>query len=85
MAKSLFSGKLTNGVVVEVLEAESFSGKTEFAVKIGGEVASVTSVNILRNNDVQVRTSTKAIRIKAATAPAPVAPAAAAPTLSDVQ
>jgi hypothetical protein len=85
MAKSLFSGKLTNGVTIEVLEAESFSGKTEFAVKVGGEVALVSRVDVLRNNDIQVRTSTKAIRIKAATAPAPVAPAAAAPTLGDVK
>lgn len=90
MSKSLFNGKLTNGVAIEVLEAESFSGKTEFAVKVGGEVVSVSSVNILRNNDVQVKTSSKTIRIRSGNnqsgSGVPSTPAAtAAPTLSDVK
>lgn len=81
MAKSLFTGKLSNGVSIEVLEAESFSGKTEFAVKVGNEVACVSSVNVLRNDDIQVKTSAKSIRVKANDQNPS---STKAPTLSDV-
>lgn len=84
MSKSLFNGQLANGVAIEVLEAESFTGKTEFAVKVGGEVASVSSVNILRNNDVQVKTTSKTIRIKSASVQPEASVKMPAPTLSDI-
>ena len=79
MSKSLMSGKLSNGVSIEILEAESFSGKTEFAVKVAGEIASVSTVSVIRNGDVLVKTSTKSIRVKAASNPA--APQTPAPSL----
>jgi len=84
MAKELFVGKLSNGVTVELLEAESFSGKTEFAVKVGGEVASVSSVGILRTGDVQVKTTSKAVRVKANSKNIPEVKPEKAPTLDDV-
>lgn len=65
MAKKLFEGKLANGIAIEVLEAESFTGKTEFAVIVAGEVASVSSVSTLRTGDISVKTTTKPLRIKA--------------------
>jgi len=83
MAKSLFVGKLSNGVSVELLEAESFSGNTELAIKIAGEVASVSAVRELRTGDISVKTTSKAIRIK--TDPGQSSPTPSdKPTLDDV-
>jgi len=83
MAKSLFVGKLSNGVSVELLEAESFSGNTELAIKIAGEVASVSAVRELRTGDISVKTTSKAIRIKLGLDQSPPAPSGK-PTLDDV-
>lgn len=83
MAKSLFSGKLSNGVAIELIEAETFSGKNEFAIKIAGQVASVSSVSMLRTGTIQVKTTAKSIRIENKTAEPEGS--SKAPTLSDVK
>ena len=83
MSKALFSGTLSNGVKVELLEAESFIGKTEFAVKVAGEVSSVSSINIMRTGAISVKTTAKSLKI---TPPegSPSGLGGDAPTLSDV-
>lgn len=87
MSKSLFTGTLENGVGIELIEAESFTGKTEFAVRVMGQVASVSAVSIIRNGDIQVKTTSNRLRIKPA---APVAgqsatgPGTAKPNLQDI-
>ncbi len=85
MAKSLFSGKLSNGVAIELVEAETFSGKNEFAIKIAGEVASVSSVSVLRTGTVQVKTSAKSIRIDKKVEDPKGASSTEAPSLSDIK
>jgi len=82
--KTVFSGKLSNGVAIEIVEADSFLGKSEFAVQVAGETASVSAVSILRSKDILVRTSAKAIRIKAGALKNPT-PATPAPNLSDIK
>lgn len=83
MAKQLFAGNLGNGVAIEVLEAESFIGKTEFAVKVGDKVVSVSEVNTLRNGTIAVKTTAKAVRIQT-DENEPAGPNGTAPTLSDL-
>ena len=64
MSKKIFSGTLSNGTTLELLEAESFTGKTEFAVQVAGKIVSVSSVAILRSGDVQIKTTANAIPLR---------------------
>jgi len=62
--KQLFSGKLSNGSAIEVVEAESFSGKIEFAVKVNGEVVSISTVHVLRGESgTVVKTQSKNVKV----------------------
>jgi len=83
---SLFSGKLSNKVSIEILEAKTFSGATEFAVKVAGEVVSVCCVKSTRDGGVLVKTTSKITRIKTNDPEKGKEDAAAPlkPTLSDV-
>lgn len=89
MEKGLFSGNLQNGVKVELVEASSnFSGNTEVALKMGGEIVNVVSVSGKRRGDrVECKTvTTNVVKFnKPATEESPpeVKPRVA-PTLSDV-
>lgn len=81
--KSICTGKLSNGTKVEIVEADTFSGRTEFAVLVAGEAASISVVSVIRNGDVVVKTSPRSVRVKAANqTPGAAAPA---PNLSDVK
>jgi len=89
MEKSLFSGSLQNGVKVELIEASSnFSGNTEVALKMGGEIVNVVSVSGKRRGDrVECKTvSTNIVKFnKPATEESPPeAKPRVTPTLSDV-
>ena len=84
MSKKLFTGTLSNGTPIELLEAESFTGKTEFAVQVAGKIVSVSSVAILRSGDVQIKTTANAVRIKSDKKDSP-ADAKSGPTLNDVK
>ena len=80
MSKSLFAGRLSNGVAIELLEAESFTGNVEIAVKIAGELASVSAVRELRTGGISVKTTSSPVKVKGE----PASPNISKPTLSDV-
>ena len=84
MSKQLFSGKLSNGIEIEILEADSFTGKTEFAVKVAGQVASVSEVGVLRTGDIAVKTTAKGLRIKKGSSESSPPSRSSGPTLDDV-
>jgi len=83
MAKKLFDGKLSNGVEISLLEAESFTGNTELAVVIAGEIASVSAIRELRTGDISVKTTSGTIRVKTDQVEQHIDPANR-PTLHDV-
>jgi len=72
-ASTLFSGKLSNGVSLEVKEAAGFSGKTEIAVFLEGETAAVFSINQKqRGGMMEIKPShIRTIHIKSKSEPAP--------------
>jgi len=77
------SGQLSNNASIEIVEAESLSGRSEFGVKICGEVASVSLVSRLKGGDLVVKTVSKTIRIKSGKLPA-IENIKQPPSLSDI-
>jgi hypothetical protein len=87
MEQVVFSGALKNGMKVDLLEASSFSGNTEVALKIGGQLVNVVSVAGKRRGEtIECKTiETCVVKIhKPATEAPPADKPRTPPTLSDV-